>query len=66
MHWEKFQKFGAAVPIDGEELRGLLDAGHVATPSRRVEVDKNDFQRGQPGYKPKYKGHVVIGDAPTD
>ena len=74
--WEKFQKFGAAVPIDGEELRGLLDAGHVAIPSRWVEVDKNDFQRGQPGYKPKYKSRLVIcgnfedreglrGDAPT-
>ena len=58
--WEKFQKFGAAVPIDGEELRGLLDAGHVAIPSRWVEVDKNDFQRGQPGYKPKYKSRLVI------
>ena len=58
--WEKFQKFGAAVPIDGEELGGLLDAGHVAIPSRWVEVDKNDFQKGQPGYKPKYKSCLVI------
>ena len=57
---EKFQKFGAAVSFDGKELRGLLDAGHVAIPSRRVEVDKNDFQRGQPGYKLKYKSRLVI------
>ena len=42
---EKWKQFHAGRPCRGKELKELLDAGHVPSPTRWVDRDRNEFKR---------------------
>ena len=47
--WEKWTKFVAGRPCRGEELKKLLNEGHVPIPTRWVDVDKAAHRRRKNG-----------------
>ena len=58
--WQKYQQFGAVVPIWGKELQDLLDEGHRVVPSKWVETDKHSHLQGTEQYTPKHKARLVF------
>ena len=57
--WNKFERFGAAVPVVGREKDELVQAGHEAIPSKWADVGKHDHLLGTPEYTPKFKSRMV-------
>ncbi|CAE7312962.1 unnamed protein product, partial [Symbiodinium necroappetens] len=57
--WEKYQRYNAAIPIQGEMLQQLLNEGHKPIPSQWIDVDKNEHQKGSEDYRPKYRSRLV-------
>ena len=39
--WEKWQKFMAVRPIEGDELKQLLNEGHKPISTQWIDIDKN-------------------------
>ena len=58
--WMKWKSFVAGRPIRGQELKKLLDEGHVPIPTRWVDTDKNSYmKRGDgPVIMPEYKSRL--------
>eukprot|EP00973_Karenia_brevis_P078625 10914134-Karenia_brevis.AAC.1 len=58
--WLKWKKFVAGRPCRGEELRKLLDEGHVPIPARWVDTDRNTHLRrsGGPTVLPDLKSRL--------
>ena len=58
--WEKWQKFMAVKPIEGNELKQLLDEGHKPISTQWIDTDKNLHLKrpGQP-HTVKYKSRLV-------
>ena len=58
--WEKWKKFVAGRPCSGEELKKLLEQGHVPIPTRWVDVDKAAHKRriGGPIVPPEMKSRL--------
>ena len=55
------EDFQAAIPLKGQPLQELLDAGHVPIPSKWVDTIKNYHERLKPDYDPEFKStHVEI------
>ena len=44
VEWGKYENYNAATPVIGDELRKLLDEGHVPIPSQWIDVDKNELR----------------------
>ena len=57
--WEKYKRYNAAIPIQGEMLQKLLNEGHKPIPSQWIDVDKHEHQKGSEGYEPKYRSRLV-------
>ena len=57
--WKKYEDFQAAIPLKGQPLKELLDAGHVPIPSKWVDTIKNFHERLKPDYDPEFKSRLV-------
>eukprot|EP00973_Karenia_brevis_P006124 834320-Karenia_brevis.AAC.1 len=58
--WTKWKKFVAGRPCRDEELKKLLDEGHVLIPTRWVDTDRNAHLRrtGGPNVLPEFKSRL--------
>ena len=57
--WEEYQRYNAAIPVQGEMLQQLLNEGNKPIPSQWIDVDKNEHQKGSEDYRPKYRSRLV-------
>ena len=59
--WMKWKSLHAAQPIEGDDLKQLLDEGRRALPLQWVDVDKNEHKRrdGGPFVAPEFKSRLV-------
>ena len=57
--WKKYEDFQAAIPLKGQQLKELLDAGHTPIPSKWVDTIKNFHERLKPDYDPEFKSRLV-------
>ena len=58
--WEKWKQFVAGRPCGGDELKRLLDEGHVPIPTRWVDTDRNSHlqRKGGPVVQADYKSRL--------